>query len=149
MDPHIISHDAIPKVIDWLRTRNGIFIWNSINLSNPGKQLITPACNADGTPATKPSWEMDSSPARHITSEKDIIVSIDREVKRFHVAVRQSSNGFSLKVTDGGTRRIRNEVEKAGDGAYHTFDYSDYNNAVIMAPAARVNLSDYIALHNL
>ena len=40
------------------------------------------------------------------------------EVKRFHVAVRLGSQGFSLKVSDGGSRRIRREVAKAGAGAF-------------------------------
>lgn len=149
VNPHVISHDAIPKIIDWLRNRGGIFIWNSINLSNPDKELITPAKDQYGQPYTKPSWEMSNTPSRHITDTRDIKVSIDKEVKRFHVAVRQSGNGLSLKVTDGGTRRVRNEVEKAGPGAYYTFDYSDYNNAVIMAPEKQILLSEYIVLHNL
>jgi len=49
----------------------------------------------------------------------------------------------AIKVTDGGTRRIRAEVEKAGDGAYHEFDYDDYKNAVIMAPEKEMSLSAY------
>ena len=70
-------------------------------------------------------------------------VSFDKEVKRFHVAVRLGSQGMSYKVTDGGTRRIRAEVEKAGDGAYYTFDYDDYKNAAIMAPEKEMSLSAY------
>ena len=58
----------------------------------------------------------------------------DIEVKRFRVGVRWGSQGFTLKVTDGGSRRIRREVSKAGDGAYHVFDYMT-QEAVIMKPA--------------
>ena len=58
----------------------------------------------------------------------------DIEVKRFRVGVRWGSQGFMLKVTDGGTRRIWKEVSKAGEGAYYRFDYMT-QEAVIMKPA--------------
>ena len=55
------------------------------------------------------------------------------EVKRFHVGVRMGSNGLALKVTDGGSRRIRREVSKAGEGAYYAFDYLT-QDAIILRP---------------
>lgn len=61
----------------------------------------------------------------------------DIEVKRFHIGLRMGSQGLIVKVTDGGTRRIRHEVAKAGDGAYYTFDYGT-QEAVIMRPAPKV-----------
>lgn len=81
---------------------------------------------------------------RIITDPDDLEVAIDREVKRFHVAVRMGSQGMCLKVTDGGTRRIRKEVAKAGKGAYHVFDYDDWDNAVIMAPEKVVPFTQYV-----
>jgi len=56
------------------------------------------------------------------------------EVKRFRVGLRMGSQGFLIKVTDGGSRRIRREVSKAGEGAFFVFDYSE-QSAVIMKPA--------------
>jgi len=59
------------------------------------------------------------------------------EVKRFHVAVRLSSNGLMLKLTDASTRKVRNAVEKAtekyGRKALYGFDL-DVQNAVIWIP---------------
>lgn len=144
MEKHTIQSENAKKIHEWIDTRGGIFIWHSIDLSNPDKEIITPALTVDGKPYQKPHWSCSDTPARHITDVNDIIVSIDKEVKRFHVAVRFSSNGLSLKVTDGGSRRIRKEVEKAGDGAYYVFDYSDYNNAVIKIPSSKIPLSQYI-----
>ena len=49
---------------------------------------------------------------------------------------------MSLKVTDGGSRRIRREVMKACEGAFYVFDYSS-QEAVIMAPASNMPLLDW------
>jgi hypothetical protein len=66
-----------------------------------------------------------------------------REVKRFRIGVRGSDNGLSLKVTDGGSRRIRSAVAKGRDGARYVFDY-DTQEAVILAPNGKVNLADWM-----
>lgn len=70
------------------------------------------------------------------------MVAIDREVKRFHVAIRMGSQGFSMKCTDGASRRIRSAVAKAGEGAYHVFDYTT-QEAVIMAPEKVIPLPEW------
>jgi hypothetical protein len=56
-----------------------------------------------------------------------------KEVKRFRVGIRMGSQGLRVKVTDGGSRRIRREVAKAGAGATYTFDYMT-QEAVILVP---------------
>jgi hypothetical protein len=57
------------------------------------------------------------------------------------------SQGLSIKVTDGGTRRIRAAVAKAkeqyGD-AWYEFDYGNYENAVILAPDKSISLKNFI-----
>jgi hypothetical protein len=58
------------------------------------------------------------------------------EVKRFHVAVRIGGQGFCLKVTDGGTRRIWRELAKAGTGSFYEFDYNT-QEAVIYKEATK------------
>src|SRR5262245_8279659 len=133
MKKHIVTPEHATKMLDWLQTRGGIAIWPSVNLSNPGASWSTPALKEDGSPMTKPTWQAANEPERIITSIDDVMVSIDKEVKRFRVGVRMGRQGFSLKVTDGGTRRIRAAVAKAGEGAYHSFDY-ETQEAVIMAP---------------
>lgn len=135
--------ENVGKYREWLATRGGLAIWHSINFSNLGTSWTTPVRNADGTPVTKPTWEADSAPARIITSEDDVEVIVDKEVKRFRVGVRRgASNPCLIKVTDGGSRRIRAAVARAGDGAYHVFDYA-MQEAVILAPETRVPLRDW------
>lgn len=129
--PYTVTAADAATIWGWLQTRGGIAIWQSINLSNPGASWATPARQEDGTPTTKPTWQAANQP-HVITDPADVVVSVDREVKRFHVAV-QRGGGLSFEVTPGGSRKIRAAVARAGDGAYHVFDYGT-QEAVIMAP---------------
>jgi hypothetical protein len=146
MTRHVIDHNNADRILDWMRTRGGILIWKSINLSNPALSWTTPALTEEGEPYSKPNWQSASSPDRHITDPSEVDVTTAVEVKRFHVGVRIGSQGLMAKVTDGGSRRIRAEVEKAeekyGKPAWHEFDYGDHNNAVIFVEGERMSLSE-------
>lgn len=136
-----------PKFLDWIKNRGGVALWRSINLSNPGASWSSPAKTLEGSPTPQPTWEAGKTPEKVITDPEKIVVFTSKVVKRFHVGVRTGSQGLSLKVTDGGSRRIRKEVEKAGKGAYHVFDYGDYENAVIMASDKEISLADWAQNH--
>ena len=136
-DKHVCTPENSERMLGWSANRGGIAIWPSVNLSNPGTSWSTPA---DLT--TRPTWECADKPERIITDVADIVVSVDREVKRFHVGQTRGS-GLMFVVTDAGSRRIRKEVAKAGDGAYHVFDYDDDKNAVIMAPERTISLREW------
>lgn len=138
---HQVTATNAAKIKDWLDNRGGLLIWESVDLSNPGT-MTSPFKNADGTPVTKPHWRLSNEPIRHITSSDDVEVCIDTEVKRFRVGVRRGGQGLSLKVTDGGTRKIRAAVEKAGVGAYYKFDYMT-QEAVIMATDKVIPLAEW------
>ena len=144
MEKHIVESENAARIWNWLQTRDGLAIWMSINLSNPGASWTTPVNNADGTPTTKPTWQADDKPMRIITDPAEVVVSVDEEVKRFHVAVRVGNQGMTLKCTDGATRRIRREVMNAGDNAFYRFDY-ETQEAVIMKPKSMVPIAEYIA----
>jgi hypothetical protein len=151
---HTIESTQVEKIVGWIKTRGGIAIWRSANLSNPGASWTTPAtirkgdCTGyigpdadDVIPYPKPTWQADSKPSNVIDSVQDIDVSYDVEVKRFKVALRRA--GFSVKVTDAGTRRIRKEVEKAGKGSFYRFDY-DTQEAVIFRQDRIVSLTEVL-----
>lgn len=140
-EQHTVSAENAAKISGWLRNRGGIAVWSSVNLSNPGAGWTTPAFKEDGTPYDKPTWQAGNEP-RVITDPADVVVSFDKEVRRFRIAIRRGSQGLSLKVSDGGTRRIRAAVARAGDGAYYTFDY-ETQEAVIMAPEKTVPLLEW------
>lgn len=119
----------------WLKGRGGIARWSSINLADPGREATTPVLDATGHPAPKPGWWAADEPFEIITDPAEVGVIRERELKRFHVGVRMGGNGMSLKVTDGGTRRIESETDKAREKfgmAWYVFDYGDEKNAVIM-----------------
>lgn len=141
--PHTCPPENAEKMFDWIATRGGVAIWPSIDLSDLDKSWSTPANDKDGNPTTKPHWKADSKPSRIITDPSQILVTKDKEVKRFHVAIRRGSQGLVMKVTDGGTRRIRAAVAKAGEGAYYEFDY-ETQEAVIMAPEEQIPLSEWV-----
>lgn len=144
-----VSEKNAHQIKEWLATRGGVFVWESVNLSNPGATCTTPATTVDGKPTLSPYYEYASTPKKHITSIDQCEVCIDKEVKRFKVGVRQCKNGLSLKVTDAGSCRIRKEVEQAGIGAYYVFDYGAEKNCIIFAPEKVVPLSEYDpAVHN-
>ena len=140
---HRISVESAALVREWLLSRGGIAVWHSANLSNPGARWTTPLRQADGSFTRKPSWESESTPARVIFHAASVEVVVPKEVKRFHVATRVGAQGFMVKVTDGGTRRIRAEVSKAGDDAWYEFDYGEHKNCVIYAPARVVPLEEW------
>jgi ribosomal protein S6 len=121
----------------WIRHWGGVAVWKKIDLSHAGEQMLTPALTGK-EPTAKPHWSVANTP-RVITDAKQVLVAKDKEVRRFHVAVRMGGQGLSLKVTDGGTRRIRAAVAKAGEGAYYTFDY-DTQEAVIWVCEQTVSL---------
>lgn len=142
MEKHEVMPENVEKFKDWLANRGGIAIWKSVNLSNPGLSMSSPALEKDGTPYSKPSWQVANQPERIITDPADVVVIVPKEVKRFHVGVRMGSQGMSYKVTDGGTRRIRAAVVNAGDGAWYEFDYST-QEAVILVPDMTVPLNEW------
>jgi hypothetical protein len=144
LKPYVTTPDNAKRIANWLRTRGGIAIWQSIDFNRLGKTLTTPATTAEGAPFPKPVWWVAGEPACIITDFADVIISNDVEVKRFHVALRMGANSLQVKCTDGATRRIRAAVAKAGEGAYHTFDY-ERQDAVIMKPEAQVPLLEWLA----
>ena len=147
LEKHVCMPCAAESMLKWIKTRGGLALWRSINLSNPGKTWTTPAKSMDGTPMPKQSWEMANEPYRIITDPAEVEVHVPKEVKRFHVGVRMGSQGFTVEVTDGGSRRIRREVgkakEKYGD-AWYEFDYST-QDAVILVPDSRLPLEEFVA----
>jgi hypothetical protein len=143
LKPHITTPENAEKIGDWLRTRGGIAIWTSADFNRLGQSLTTPATTAGGQPYPKPAWWTSTSPACIITDPADVLVAKDLPIKRFRVGLRQGDNSMQIKCTPGASRRIRTEVAKAGDGAFHVFDYST-QEAVIMKPESQVSLSEFL-----
>ena len=162
--PHDCCAAAAPQLLDWLKTRGGLALWRTMDLALwrtmdlalwrtmdlrvTGRSWTCPMNDDRGNVKGRPYHDSETAPYRTITSTDDVLVSVDREVKRFHIGLhiglRMGSQGLCVKLTDGATRRVNAAVEKAGLGAYHLFDYG-VQDAVIMAPIPghTVTLTDW------
>lgn len=134
------------RFAEWITSRGGIAVWRSINLSNPGASWSTPALDKEGKPYSKPTWEAANTPEGVITDPEEVKVFTAKEVKRFRVAVRRGAQGFSFKLTDASSDKVRRAVAKAGEGAFHEFDYVT-QEAVIFAQDKEISLAEWMRQH--
>lgn len=132
-EPHGIRVENAVKILNWIKTRGGVAVWRSVNLSNPGMSWTCPVNDEYGVAKPRPYGEAESTPSRVITSTDDIMVHTDVEVGRFKIHLRMSDNGLMLKLTDNSTLKVNKATRDAGPYAYHLFDYGT-EEAVILAP---------------
>jgi hypothetical protein len=121
MTPHVVDAKDAPLIREWMRTRGGIAIWRSANLSNPGASWTTPATAPDGGPAQRPNWQADIAPVRVITNPADVVIVEPVEVSRMRVAIEQ--HGLMLKLTTASSRALRHRLARLGAGHFYRFDY--------------------------
>lgn len=133
-EPHRVSAENAETIWGWLQTRGGLAIWESVDLSDPGRSVTAPYKDEAGWIKPKPHWKFDERPARIITDPSEVLVEIVKEVKRFRVAVRRGSMGLSWKLTDVSTKKVRDACSKAGEHSMYVFDY-DTQEAVILVPS--------------
>jgi len=145
LTPYITTPEIAERVAEWLRTRGGIAIWQSIDLSYAGQTITTPVNTSEGKPYPKPTSWVGETPECIITDFADVLVSNVVEVKRLHVALRMGNNG-KIKCTDASSHLIRCAVAEAGEGAYHVFD-NKTREAVILKPESQVPLLQYLIAH--
>lgn len=141
---HHIDLALASKLAGWITDRGGVLVWRSVDLSDPSTVAVSPYLDRDGDVSTKPSWIYANEPALHITDPARIGVIQTEEVKRFHVAVRVSSNGLRLKLTDASSTKLNKALEKAGIGATYYFDQNT-QEAVILVGKSLVSLADWMA----
>lgn len=128
----------------WLTKRGGIAVWPSVNLSNPDSVWYTPALKEDTTPYHSPTWQAAIEPSTVVTDPSLVGVAVYEEFRRFHVGLRRSSNGLSLKLTDGANRRLDAALMKAGPNATYYFDY-ETQEAVVLKATVVVPLPVWLA----
>ena len=142
---HVCLPVNVTKFKDWLQNRGGLVNWNSANLSDPCKTWTGPLNDANGNPVTKPDWQAGEI-TRHITDPDEVVVEVPKEIKRFHVAVRRGSQGFTLKLTDASTKRLRVAVAKISRDynkeAWYDFSYST-QEAVIFIAGSETPLNEW------
>jgi hypothetical protein len=145
VDPLTVIPENAPRIWEWLN-RGGIAVWSSADLSDPTWSVTTPRFDKDGAPVTKPHWKAQEEPRYIALADDQVLVARPRELKRFHVAVRRGAQGMSVKLTDGATRRVRREVEKAAKqykDAWFEFDYLT-QDCVIVVSDTLTPIADWI-----
>ena len=146
VEKHTVQQENAEKIWEWLHNRGGLAIWKSINLSNPGASWTGPAMDKEGQPSTKPTWQAANQAGRIIAQVDEVVVSIPKEVARYHIGIRMGRQGLSMKVTDASTAKIRKSVDfaekKFGKPSWYKFDY-ETQEAVIMIDDQLIPLADY------
>lgn len=123
------------KFKTWIDSRGGVKVWRNINLSNPdaGNQF-TPALTGDLQSYPKPHWSVEFQELVTDLGRFKFVKEI-KEIKRVRIAVRQSSNGLMLKLTDASSRKVRKACEKVkeqyGTAGMYRFEF---NEAIIEVP---------------
>lgn len=127
------------KFSNWIKTRGGIAQWDVIDFSNDS--CFTPAIT-DNLPTRKPHWKYPDIPQNIITDPAEVYLYTQKEVKRYHIAVRLGSNGLRVKVTDASSRHINATLEKSGPDAFYEFDYCT-QEAVFYLPDSTLTLKEW------
>ena len=146
MDEKKVSIDPenAEKILGWIKSRGGLAVWNSVNLSNPGGRWFSPVLSEDGKPYGKPNWQCANVPVI-VTDLAQVEVKKGREVKRFKIHTRISDQGMMIKLTDHSSEKVWDWLDKVkeqyGDSWYQ-FDY-DNQEAVIFAPDGSCLLSEF------
>ena len=144
-EKHQVSPENAALILDRIRTRGGIAIWNCHDLSDPGKTWTCPVNDNQGNPKTKPHWAAGEI-IRTITNPDEVEVVSPKIVRKFHIGLRMGAQGFKIKLTDASSRRVRNAVAKAQEKygeAWHEFDY-EARDALILVPDEKVLLLDFL-----
>lgn len=143
---HQIDPEHAEKIKDWLATRGGLALWQSVDLSDPGASWTGPLNDKDGKPVEKPHWKSDSKPYRVITDINEVEVVVPKVVKELKLGIKRGSGFMQLVYTDKGSERIKREVKKAGAGAWHQPIFPAFEgtpNCVILAPDKVVPLAEF------
>ena len=138
---HTCEAENAPKFAEWITTRGGLAVWLSADLGDPSKSWTSPKRNAEGQDYQKPSWQAQAEPVI-ITDPAEVGVIETKEVKRFHVACEEG--GLGLVCTSGASRRIRKEVAKAGEGAYHVIDVFSGEAEIFATTGKRRSLAEWL-----
>lgn len=139
---HRVDQENAAKIWEWITTRGGLALWQSIDLSRPDLSWTCPLRDSEGKEAQKPDWRSDSKPYRVITDPKEVLVETMKEVRRFHVGVKRGGGFMSFVLTDASSTRVRAACEKAGPNATYVFDYGA-QDAIILVPDKEIGLQEW------
>jgi len=117
--PLQVTEENAPRVLEWLRTRGGVYFWRSQDLEDPGAGVITPMRDNNGVVNKAPHWKYGGTPERHITRAEDVEVCIDEPVETFDVKLKCS--GHRVVLQKASQRKVEAALARAGDYGYLVF----------------------------
>jgi len=136
-EPFVIHPDNANQILGWMTEGRGLAHWTSIDLGDPSYAVTTP-----GDVTDRPHWKLSNEPAFRIFDIGQVLVGKYELFRRFHVGIRAASNGLAMKVTDGGTRRIRKALMAAGPDSFYQFDY-DVQDVLIYKQVGTTSLTKW------
>ncbi len=144
--PIELSEPQAAQVAGWLE-HGRVRYWENADLRVAGGFHLAPTHHDNGDEAMihKPHWQCHDLPSLEIFSTDAFAVVTRVEVKRFRVGLRMGSQGFTVKLTDGASNRLRRELAKAGEGATYHFDYGT-QEAVITVRETTMPMSSWLLL---
>lgn len=101
------------KLAAWIEHRGGVAVWPSVDLSDPDKQLLTPALT-DGEPTARPHWKC-ATEAKLVTTTDQVGIYQESTFREFTVAIRRSDNGLSAKLTDASQAKVERVIAQCKD----------------------------------
>lgn len=148
---HSCEEKNARKFWHWIKTRGGIAVWKSVNLSNPGASWSSPVRDKDGNTYGKPNWQSANEPV--IFDNPDEVGVYQKSLyKAVPVALRRSGNGLTLKLTDASQRKVdkllRACEEKHGDSFYErgTLDIEGASIGVFYS-TGEISLTEWIRVN--
>ena len=138
-----------PKFWSWVHNRGGVAKWQSVDFSDLGASWSSPVLDPEGVPTKPPHWKCGLNSVPIVcTNPDDIRVVTDKEVERFHIAIRRGGQGLSVKLTDASSSKLRKKLAKWGeqcnDMASYYFDYAE-QDAIITIPDKIITLTEWAA----
>ena len=125
-----ISIAAAPKIREWIRDRGGVNCWTSANLSDPGRECLTPFLTSDGKETGKPEWWCANDPDLYKTEDAFEVVT-EAPFKTCRIAIRVGAGGLLLKLTDASSDKVKRLLTEAGEGSRYEFGGDDGKDCTI------------------
>lgn len=117
---HECDEENAARFLDWIRNRGGVAFWKSVNLSNPGASWSAPALQADGQPATKPTWQAENAPSAIYRDASKIGVYTGKVVETLPAVLRLK--GMTAVLSKQTAKRLAaalRRVEKSHGSSFY------------------------------
>lgn len=110
-----VDQSIMPKICNWLKTRNGVAVWQNRDLSSAqvGQYVFTPAFSEDlKTETVSPHWKYGNKPERVLKSLGEIAVPKIETLETVKISYNFSNGKLSKKSENLLDKRVKLWREK-------------------------------------